>query len=250
MNELLAVLGLSLVTGLSTGLGGLIAILHKTGRRRFGFLMGFTAGVMLTLAFMELVNEAWRHAGYLTATLGFGLGSLFMFLLDCLIPHIRFEEREGPKIDWKLFKSGMLMAIGVSIHNIPEGIAVGAGYMHTPRFGVIIAVAIALHNIPEGIMTALPLCRSGVCRWRAFRMALFSGLVEPLGAMLAVLFLRPYQSLIPGALAFAGGVMTFIVLDELIPTAREHGHEHFTALGIIVGASCTLLLIGVLGRVG
>lgn len=247
MNTILAALGLSLVASLGTGLGGLLAILWKPGRRRFGFLMGFAAGVMLTLSFVELVNEAWRTAGYLTATVGFGLGSMFMFLIDYLIPHIRFEEREGPRINMKLFKTGMLMAIGVTIHNIPEGIAVGAGYMHLPQFGVIIAVAIALHNIPEGIVTTLPLCKSGLCRWEAFRLALFSGLVEPLGALLAVLFLRPFQGLIPGALAFAGGVMTFIVLDELIPTAREHGHEHFTAMGIILGAICTLLLIGILG---
>jgi ZIP family zinc transporter len=140
--------------------------------------------------------------------------------------------------------SGILIAIGITIHNIPEGIAVGAGYMHTPSFGIFIAIAILLHNIPEGIATALPLCTSGICRWDSFRVAFLSGLAEPLGALAAALFLTSFQSLIPAALAFAGGVMVFITLDELIPAAREHGHHHTTAIGIILGAIFVFLLSG------
>jgi len=98
-------------------------------------------------------------------------------------------------IDQNLLKSGILIAIGVTIHNIPEGIAVRAGYMHTPQFGLFIALAILLHNIPEGIATALPLCKSGVCRWDSFKVAFFSGLVEPIGALIAALFF----SFLPGA---------------------------------------------------
>jgi zinc transporter, ZIP family len=245
MNTLLAIFLLSLIAGLGTGVGGIIAVFCKPGRHTYGFLMGITAGVMITLSFIQLVNQAWYQAGYLTATIGFGIGALFMFLIDFFTPHIFFGEKEGPQIEQKLFKTGVLIAIGISIHNIPEGLAIGAGYMHMPRFGVFIALAIAVHNIPEGIATALPLCRSGVSRWNAFRTALFSGLVEPLGAVMAALLLKPFQSLIPGALAFAGGVMTFIVLDELIPTAREHGHQHFTSMGIILGAICIFLLSGI-----
>ncbi len=268
------ILLLSLVAGLGTGLGGLIAIIRKPGRRSFGFLMGITAGVMITLAFLELVNEAWELAGYLTATVGFGAGAVFMFLIDFLVPHIRFGEQETDILSLQahdpgcpvvhgrhrhqpahnnrilnpqLFKTGILIAIGITIHNIPEGIAVGAGYMHMPRFGFFIAMAIMLHNIPEGIATALPLCKSGVCRWDSFRVALFSGLVEPIGALAAVVLLSFLQDLVPGALAFAGGVMMFITLDELIPAAREHGHQHFTAMGIIVGAIFVFLLSGAFG---
>jgi ZIP family zinc transporter len=248
MNALLAVFFLSLIASLGTGLGGLIAVFRKPGPRAFGFLMGFTAGVMITLSFVDLVNEAWSHAGYLTATIGFVTGALFMFSVDFLTPHIRFGEREGPSIDQKMLKTGLLIAIGVSIHNIPEGFAVGAGYMHAPRFGIFIAAAIAVHNIPEGMATALPLCISGVCRWKAFLAALLSGLVEPFSALLAALLLGPFKALIPGSLAFAGGVMTFIVLDELIPTAREHGHQHSTAMGIILGATAIFLFSGIFGR--
>jgi len=270
------ILLLSLAAGLGTGVGGLIAVIRKPGRRSFGLLMGITAGVMITLSFLELVNKAWELGGFLTATLGFSSGAFFMFFLDFFAPHIRFGEAEvrakvKPPVaqdcpcsepvtvsqtrnpgrnhvtDPRLLRTGILLTIGISIHNLPEGIAVGAGFMHTPEFGFFIATAILLHNIPEGIATALPLCKSGICKMDSFRAALFSGLTEPIGALLAALFLASFKSLIPFALAFAGGVMVFITLDELIPTAREHGHQHTTAIGIIFGAIFVFLLSGIFG---
>lgn len=246
MDAILNIFLLSLVAGLATGVGGLIAIIRKPGKRSFGFLMGFAAGVMITLSFLDLVNEAWQLSGYLLTTIGFGVGAFFMFLIDSFIPHIRFTEKENVN-NTNLLQTGFLIAIGISIHNIPEGMAVGAGYAHLPKFGLFIALAIALHNIPEGIATALPLCKGGLCRWDSFKVALLSGLVEPIGALLAAFFLIPFRSLIPIALAFAAGVMFFITLDELIPMAREHGHHHFTAMGIILGTIFVFLLSGIFG---
>ncbi len=247
MHPILNIFLLSLLAGLATGIGGLIAMIGKPGKRLFGFLMGLTAGVMITLSFLELVNEAWKLSGYLTTTICFATGALFMFLIDFFIPHIRFNEKENNIFDSKLFKTGVLTAIGIAIHNIPEGIAVGAGYMFAPKFGIFVAIAMALHNIPEGIATALPLCKSGLCKWKSFKVALFSGLVEPIGALVAAFFLISYTVLIPCALAFAGGVMVFITLDEIIPCAREYGHHHFTAIGIILGAIFVFLLAGIFG---
>ena len=276
MNTLANVFLISLMAGLGTGLGGLISIIRRPGRRSFGFLMGMTAGVMISLSFLELVNEAWALKGFWTATIGFGAGAFFMLLIDVAVPHIRFGEKEthnstapiGEKTDigWRpgrhrygrvrhrnlitdqgLYKTGILLAIGITVHNLPEGIAVGAGYMHSPKFGLFIALAIMLHNIPEGIATALPLCTSGLSKWNSFKVALFSGLVEPLGALAAAFFLKSFQDLVPGALAFAGGVMMFITLDELIPAAREHGHQHYTAVGIILGSIFVFLLSGLFG---
>lgn len=276
VNALLNIVLLSLMASVGTALGGLIAILRRPGKRFYGLLMGITAGVMICLSFLELVNQAWQMAGAWVATLGFGLGAIFMFLLDQFIPHIRFEEKEirgseelpsassacagqqGPRrfrrrrrqnqiVDRKLMNTGILLAIGVTLHNLPEGIAIGAGYLHNPKFGLFIAIAILLHNIPEGISTALPLCKAGVCRWDAFKVAFFSGLAEPVGALLASVFLASFTRLVPGALAFAGGVMVFITLDELIPTAREYGHEHYTAIGIIIGSLFVFILSGLLG---
>jgi ZIP family zinc transporter len=247
MDPVLEVFLLSLLASLGTGLGGLVAVLRKPGQRTAGLLMGLAAGVMITLSFLGLVNEAWQSSGYLVTTLGFAAGALVMFLVDSLTPHIRFAEEERSASDARMMKTGMLMAIGISIHNVPEGIAVGAGYMHLPAFGVLIALAIALHNIPEGIATALPLVEGGVGKWKAFRIALLSGLVEPIGALAAALFLAAFAALVPAALAFAAGVMVFITLDELVPAARQFGHQHFTALGIILGAVLIFLLSGILG---
>ena len=196
MDTILNIFLLSLLAGLATGVGGLIAVIRKPGKRSFGFLMGFASGVMVTLSFTELVPEALESSGYLITIIGFGLGALFMFLIDFLIPHIRFAKEEKNVFDAKLLKTGMLVAIGIAIHNIPEGIAIGAGYVHKPKFGLFIALAIALHNIPEGIATALPLCKGGYCRWKSFKIALYSGLVEPIGALVAALFLISFTSLL------------------------------------------------------
>jgi len=271
------ILLLSLVAGLGTGLGGLVAVLRRPGRRSFGFLMGITAGVMIALSFMELINKAWELKGFWTTTIGFTLGAVVMFLLDFYIPHIRFGEveshsQEGQPDDClqrpghgrgrrhrrsffrqttitnkRLLNSGILLALGITLHNLPEGIAVGAGYLQQPAFGYFVAMAIMLHNIPEGIATALPLCECGVNRWDALRVSFLSGLAEPVGALVAALFLSSYQDLVPGALAFAGGVMVFITLDELVPTAREFGHQHYTAFGIILGTVFVFVLSGVFG---
>jgi ZIP family zinc transporter len=159
----------------------------------------------------------------------------------------RHSIRSNRITDPRLLRTGLLLMVGITLHNIPEGIAVGAGYMHNPDFGLFIAAAILMHNIPEGIATALPLCKSGVCRWDSFRAATLSGLSEPIGALLAALFLAPFKQLVPAALAFAGGVMVFITLDELLPTAREHGHQHTTALGIILGSIFVFILSGLFG---
>jgi len=274
---LVNILLLSLMASLGTGIGGLIAIIRRPGRRSYGLLMGYTAGVMISLSFLELVNEAWELAGPLTATIGFGLGAIFMFVLDHFAPHIRFGEKEIPlkdceqngnidaprigmgrhrhgrfgaetyPINHSLMKTGLLLAVGITLHNLPEGIAVGAGYLTNPQFGLFIAIAILLHNVPEGLATALPLCKAGMHRKDALLVAFLSGLAEPIGALLAALVLVNFSNFVPGALAFAGGVMTFITLDELIPTARQFGHEHYTAIGIILGALSVFALSGIFG---
>jgi len=274
LNPVLAACLLSLLAGLGTGLGGLLAVFGTPGRRSFGFLMGITGGVMLTLSFLQLVNEAWELQGFAAATIGFGAGAISMLALDMAIPHIRFGEREpsalagktqpaeveeaeggrrhqrrrGARVvDRQLLHTGTLLALGITLHNIPEGIAVGAGYMHLPGFGLMIAMAILLHNIPEGIGTALPLYMGGLGRWPALRVALLSGLAEPVGAFMAASLLGTFGAFIPGALAFAGGVMVFITLDELLPTARAYGHQHYTAVGIILGSIFVFILSGVFG---
>lgn len=248
LENFINVILLSMTAGLATGLGGLLVVLKKPGEKSFGFLGGFAAGVMIVLSFLGLILKAWNEMGYLIASLGFSLGALTMFLLDLSIPHMRFSVKEDSRlIDSKLMKGGMMMAVGVTLHNFPEGISLGAGYAHAPSFGLLIAIAIGLHNIPEGIATALPIYSSGGKKLKAVKVSFLSGLVEPVGATLAFLFLSSYTSLIPITLAFAAGVMVFITLDELVPMCHSHGHDHSTALGIIFGSILMLLLLGIFG---
>lgn len=246
MDAFTQILVYSTLAGLATGVGGILAAIIRPGKKSFGFLMGFAAGVMLSLSFFELIPEAWKMSGYLPATLGFLGGALFMGIADSIIPHIYRAERENVSKN-RLFATGMLVALGIAIHNIPEGMVIGAGYAHTPAFGLFIAIAIALHNIPEGLAITLPLCKGGMCKWKAARTALLAGFAEPFGAIIAYFFLSSFAFLIPLALAFAAGVMVFLSIDELMPIARDEGHQNFSAIGVIVGAAFVLFLSGLFG---
>ena len=242
-SNLVDILVLSTLAGLATGLGGLVTLMRRPGRKTLGFLMGLAAGIMITLSFLELMSHATEISGLPLAGAGFVIGSLLMFMLDFLLPHRFFSVDEKGVIDPKIVKSSILIAIGISLHNFPEGIAVASGYSYLPRLGFVIAIAMALHNIPEGMAISLPVYKGGASKFAAFRLALISGLAEPLGALLASFFLKGSSSLVPFGLAFASGVMVFVTLDELIPVAHEHGHEHYTSLGVIMGCIATFMLL-------
>ena len=243
--DVVSIVLLSILAGLGTGLGGLIVLVRKPGEKLFVFLIGLAAGLMIMLSFMELLFDSLMMSGLFPAAVGFIAGTLVLFTLDFLLPHKHIANEKGV-IDAKMFRTGTLMAIGISLHNLPEGIAIASGYFFAPEIGVIIAIVVALHNIPEGIAIALPIRMSGASRWGAFRIALLSGLAEPAGAVIAAVFLTTLPELMPFALSFAAGVMVFITVDELIPIAHEHGYEHFTSFGLIVGFILTLGLLAVI----
>jgi len=247
LGHIINILVLSSLAGLATGFGAAVVLIGKPGRRVFGFFGGFAAGVMITVSFLNLILKPWKISGPTLTIVGFVFGSVLIFFLDSLLPHTYFSVKEKGAIKPELFKVGMLMTIGMTIHNVPEGIAVGAGYLQLDALGFLIATAIGLHNIPEGMAVALPIHASGASKRTAFKLALLSGMVEPVGAFFAGLFLDIFRGLIPIALAFAGGVMVFLTLDELIPTMRNHGHEHSTSLGIIAGCVVMLGLLGYFG---
>jgi len=240
--DIASIVLLSTLAGLGTGIGGLIVLVRKPGEKLFVFLIGLAAGLMIMLSFMELLFDSLKISGLFPAAVGFVAGTLVLFFLDFILPHKHIVSEKGV-IDAKMLRTGTLIAIGISLHNLPEGIAVASGFFFAPEIGVIIAIAIALHNIPEGIAIALPIRMSGTSRWAAFRIALLSGLAEPVGAVIAAVFLTSLPELMPFALSFAAGVMVFITVDELIPIAHEHGHEHFTSFGLIVGFILTLGLL-------
>jgi ZIP family zinc transporter len=246
MAEILNALLLSLLAGLSTGLGGLIVLVKRPSRRMMSFLMGLAAGVMIILSFLELMAEALNLAGLALAAAGFLSGSFSLFVLDSLLPHLYFGVNEKGLVDMKLFKYSTLIAVGIALHNFPEGVAVGSSYAYLPELGLTVAVAIAIHNIPEGMAIAIPACLSGCSQYSAFRLALFSGLAEPAGALVSVLLLNIFNGFVPFGLAFAAGIMVFITLDEIIPAANQNGHEHSTSFGIITGSLLTFVLLGFL----
>ncbi len=237
---------LSLIAGLGTSVGGIIMILAGKPRQRFlDFSMGLAGGVMLTVSFLNLVGRALDlNVSHTVVAAGFVVGSTAIMVLDAKIPHIfSFQEYEPRKR--LLVKTGMLMAIGVTLHNVPEGLVVAASYAYLPKLGYLVALAIALHNIPEGIATAAPLCAAGARKKRIFAITFLSGLAEPLGALVgSIVLIAPSQLILALMLASAAGVMTYVTADELIPTAHAHGHEHAVAIGLIAGFTLMLLLTG------
>jgi len=246
MAEILSALLLSLLAGLSTGLGGLIVLVKRPSRRMMSFLMGLAAGVMIILSFLELMVEALNLAGLALAATGFLAGSITLFILDSLLPHLHFGVKEKGFVNMKLFKYSTLIAVGIALHNFPEGVAVGSSYAYLPELGLAVAIAMAIHNIPEGMAIAIPACLSGCSKFSAFRLALLSGLAEPAGALVSVLLLDVFDGFVPFGLAFAAGIMVFITLDEIIPAASQNGHEHLTSSGIIAGSLLTFVLLGFL----
>ncbi len=203
--------------------------------------IGFASGIMLTLAFTGLLHES-MEISYILAIIGFVLGALLILILDSLLPHMQFSILEKGIIDKKRFKTAMLIATGVALHNIPEGFAIAAGFYHLPAFGLFVAVAIALHNIPEGIAIALPIISAGGSRKKALTISFLSGLSEPLGAVIGVLLLSFALELIPIALAFAAGVMVYLTVDELLPMAQRYKHPHGMGFGVIAGCVVAILI--------
>jgi len=240
---------LSLLAGLSTSIGCIIILITgKLGERSLDFSMGLASGVMLTVAFLSLIDKALgMNAGYFTVVAGFVVGALSIMILDAKIPHIFSFKEYGP-VNERLVKTGILVAVGITLHNVPEGLAVVAGYAYLPKLGYLVALAIALHNIPEGIAIASPLCAAGMGRRRVFTITFLSGLVEALGAVMgSFMLISPSRFVLALMLSIAGGVMTYVTADELIPTAHAHGHKHEVAIGLTVGFTLILILTSAFG---
>jgi ZIP family zinc transporter len=207
---------ISLLAGLATALGGIIGIsVKKFSSKALGLGLGFSSGVMIVIAFIGLLFKALELGPYLLVVSSFIIGAVIMMLLDILIPHQYMFKETGIESEkkYRLMKLGILVSLGIALHNFPEGAVVGIGYTVLPAFGLVLALAIAIHNIPEGIAVAVPLCAAGVKRRRIFLITLLSGLTEPIGAV-----------------------------DELIPVAKKYGHVHAVNIGIILGMALALVL--------
>jgi ZIP family zinc transporter len=235
---------LSALAGSATGIGGLIVVLMpKVSNRFIAGSMGFASGVMLLVSFLNLFLEALDLVSYLNVAIAFSIGSIFMIIIDTVLPHLEFGKKEDGVIKANMFKSGLLILIGITIHNIPEGVIISAGYSRLPELGTLIALAVFFHNVPEGIATAVPLMSVGSEKKRVLLATMISGLAEPFGALLgSTILLNASNEALGFALAFAAGVMTYITVDELIPIAHEHGYKHSVSTGILLGMMFMMML--------
>jgi len=231
---------LTTLAGLSTTIGSLLGILvRKPGPRFMALTLGFSGGVMILVSFVELLAGGIEAVGFALAHLAFFAGMLGMFLIDFLIPHEYMAERhhtEGRAQD-PLLKTGLLVALGIGIHNFPEGMATFAGTLQDVSLGAAIAVAIALHNIPEGLAVSAPIYVATGSRRQAFLWSFLSGLAEPVGTAVAAVVLLPFlnTTVLGLMLSLVAGIMVFISLDELVPVARSFGQEHLSIMGVVIG---------------
>ncbi len=243
----------TVLAGLSTGIGSLIAyFIRKPKFSYLSFLLGFSAGVMIYVSFVELLGKSIDEIGFLLANICFFAGILGIYFVDKFIPHIHLDTKPDPhhkiKHGKKLMAAGMLTAIGIAIHNFPEGMAVFAVSLDSLSLGLPIAVAIAIHNIPEGIAVSVPIYYATGNRKKAFLYSFLSGVTEPLGAAIGYLLLLPFltTTILYATLAVVAGIMVFICFDELLPISREYGNEHLSTLGLFFGMVIMMLSLSLL----
>ena len=258
-SEIIPLLLIPLV-GTVLGAATVLFIGDRSAGKVHNILLGFASGVMVAASVWSLLIPAMNESAnmgkmaWLPATVGFLLGIGFMLLLDNLIPHLHVDsdEPEGPKS--KLGRTSMLV-LAVTLHNIPEGMAVGvvaAGAL-TGEIGISMAGAIALaiglaiQNIPEGAIISLPLRASGNSRSRAFGYGALSGIVEPIAAILTIVFIEHLIGIFPYMLAFAAGAMIYVVVEELIPQAHKGSHSNAPTIAFAIGFALMMVLDVALG---
>jgi len=253
-NNILFAFLLTLFAGLSTGVGSLIGLMSKKFNPKIlTITLGFSAGVMIYVSMVEIFAKArtalsstlGERAGYLWTVVAFFAGMFLIALIDKLIPSYEnpHEMNSVKKIEAcsdedkaKLLRMGVFSALAIGIHNFPEGLATFMSALSNPTLGISIAVAIAIHNIPEGLAVSAPIFYATKSRKKAFFYSFLSGFAEPVGALLGYFLLRAVFTETTFGLVFAGvaGIMVYISLDELLPTAEEYG-EHHLAIGGLIG---------------
>lgn len=248
--------GLTLFAGLATGVGSALAFFAKRTNTRFlSVALGFSAGVMIYVSMIEifwkakdaLCTEWGEKGGYWATTIAFFGGIAVIALIDKLVPSFEnpheihrigeMEDADKAAQFNKLHRMGMFTALAIAIHNFPEGLATFAAALKDPGLGVAIAVAIAIHNIPEGIAVSVPIYYATGSRKKAFTYSFLSGVSEPIGALIGFFVLWKFMNNITFGLLFASvaGIMVYISLDELLPSAEKYGEHHLCIYGLISG---------------
>lgn len=248
--------GLTLLAGLSTGIGSAVAFFAKRTNVKFlSVALGFSAGVMIYISLAQILIGAigdlqgilGAGGGYWAGAGGFFGGMALIAVIDKLVPsfenphEVHVVEEMGDKAaalkQRKLHRMGIMTAVAIALHNFPEGLATFMAALADPHLGVAIAIAVAIHNIPEGIAVSIPIYYATGSRKKAFIYSFLSGVAEPLGALVGfgLLFFFFNELLFGLVFASVAGIMVFISLDELLPAAREYGEHHLSIYGVVAG---------------
>lgn len=227
----IAVLLLAFLSVLTTSFGVALALYIGKKERAIAAGIGFSAGIMLLVSFLELMPEALGEAGAISALPAFVLGMAIVALLHWIIPHTHLVEEKGA-FPGALLRSAYLVPFGLILHDVPEGFAMANAYIASPSMGVLVALAIALHNIPEEFAMAVPIILVRKKRF-LYVAAILSGLAEPLGAVVGLVAVHFHPMLNALFMAFAAGAMVFVSVHELLPMARRYRKIHYFALGAL-----------------
>jgi len=246
-----------------TALGaGLVFFFKTINRKSLDTMLGFAAGVMIAASFWSLLlpaiemSEEAGNLPWLAPMIGFLMGGAFLKLADSLLPHLHIgmpvERAEGVKTNWK---RSILLVTAITLHNIPEGLAVGVAFgavgagipSATLAGAVALAIGIGIQNFPEGAAVSIPLRREGVSRFKSFWYGQLSGLVEPVAGVIGAIAVLSMRPLLPYALSFAAGAMIYVVVEELIPEAQSSGNSDFATIGTMVGFAVMMVLDVALG---
>lgn len=254
----LALLG-TLFTWFMTAVGSSFVLFFKTVKAWvMDTMLGFAAGVMIAASFWSLLNPALEmsNGSWVPAVVGFLAGGAFLRGVDLLLPHVHpgneLDEREGIKTPWG---KSTLLFLAVSLHNFPEGLAVGVGFgavayglpSASMAGAVALALGIGIQNLPEGAVVSIPLRREGLSRWRSFFWGQFSGMIEPIGGVLGALLVTIARPVLPYALSFAAGAMIYVVAEEVIPESQKGKHAHLATIGVMLGFAIMMVLDVALG---
>ncbi len=247
--------GLTVFAGLATGIGSLMALTSRKFSPKFlSAALGLSAGVMIYVSMIEIFPKAREslgvmygdRSGYWLTVLAFFAGMGIIALIDNLVPsyenphelkNVNCDQKKKIPDDKKLMRMGLFSALAIAIHNFPEGLATFMAAIKDPTLGISIAIAIAIHNIPEGIAVSVPIYYATKSKRKAFVYSFLSGLAEPVGALLGYFMLRSVINDAAFGMVFAAvaGIMVYISLDELLPTAEEYGEHHVAITGLVVG---------------
>jgi len=259
----LLALGATLFTWFVTALGSAMVFFFKSiNKKVLNSMLGFAAGVMIAASFWSLLkpaiemSEANGTTSWMPAVVGFLAGGAFLFMVDKILPHLHMglstDKAEGIKTTWQ---RSVLLVLAITLHNIPEGLAVGVAFgalANNPDAGmlagaIVLAIGIGLQNFPEGAAVSIPLRREGFSRLKAFNYGQLSGIVEPIAGVIGAYLVLTITPLLPYALSFAAGAMIFVVVEELIPESQTGNETDLSTIGAMLGFATMMFLDVALG---